>query len=141
MTDSLLELEAESVGHIRFSNALNQLAQNRGSVQSIKDVLLEVSKTPGQALLLRHADKSSIPDHRRAKVLFEIMSFWHSVNPKLTYTTSTSHSERRGELIDFVNAIVGCISDPPGKLIGESIIAAIKLFKMRMDAEMSVLDD
>jgi hypothetical protein len=137
----LIEHEVDADGSIRFLNAQNQLAQNRDGVQTIKDVLFEVSKTAGLALLLRHADKRGIPDYRRGKVLSQIMSFWHSIGRKLTYTTDPSNSARRGELIDFVNVIVGCISDPPGKLRGETIIAAIKQHKAWVDHDLSVLDD
>jgi hypothetical protein len=128
-------------GQNRLSDVKNQLAQSQDGVQIVKDALLEVSETPGFALLLRHADTRNIPDYRRSKVLSQIMSFWHSIGRKLTYTTDPSNSERRGELIDFVNAIVGCISDPPGKLSGESIIAAIKKHKAWVDHDVSVLDD
>lgn len=128
-------------GRKRFSGVKNQLAQSQVGVQMVDEALLEVSATPGFALRLRHNDTRSIPDYRRGNVLSEIMSFWHSIGRKLTYTTDPSNSARRGELIDFVNVIVGCISDPPGKLSGEIIIAAIKQHKAWVDHDVSVLDD
>lgn len=136
-----IDEECDVDGSIQFSNARNQLAQSHDGVQTIKDVLLDVSKILGLALVLRHADTRSIPDHRRTKILSQIMYFWHSVGRKLTYTTDPSNSERRGELIDFTNAVVKCISDPPGALSGESIIAAVKQHKATIDQSTSVLDD
>ena len=53
------------------------------------------------------------------------MHFWDGVGRKLTFTTNHPDSKRVGDLVDFVNSVVGCVTDPPAQLGGETIIAAI----------------
>jgi hypothetical protein len=78
----------------------------------------KISEAPGPNQLLRPADVMSIPDYRRDRVLSALMMFRHDVGRNLMFTTDTIASEVRGIPIDFVNAGVGYMSEPPAALSG-----------------------
>lgn len=88
----------------------------------------EISKTLQAALLIAPDDKRRLHDRRRESVLRAIFHFWANAGRKLTFTTDPLSSERRGPLIDFVNAVVACVTDPPGTLKAETIVAEIRKF-------------
>lgn len=84
-------------------------------------------------------DKRLTTDIRRTIVCVTIFNFWDEAKRKLTYTTAPATSERGGELIDFVNAVVLCMTDPPCRLSGEVIKAGLEVFKSHPDeTQMSV---
>lgn len=77
------------------------------------------------------SDKRRVKDERRRVVCWFIFKFWQENGRKLSYTTDPDTSERTGPLVEFVNSIVACISDPPGKISGETIKSEIDAFKAR----------
>jgi hypothetical protein len=68
-------------------------------------------------------------DVRRRWVLRAIFLFWQSLGRPLGFTTDPITSKRHGELIDFTQAVIRCISDPPGELSAETIVKEISAFK------------
>jgi hypothetical protein len=74
-------------------------------------------------------DKRRIRDHRRAMVCARIFEVWRSAGRSLSYTTDPLTSERQGRLVDFVNAVVACVSEPSGSLDGETIRKDLDGFK------------
>jgi len=74
-------------------------------------------------------DKRRVGDDRRNLVLTQIFRFWASIGRPVTITTDGSTSERTGPLVDFVNAVVGCTTEPQAHLKGETIWAEIKAWK------------
>jgi hypothetical protein len=74
-------------------------------------------------------DKRLTTDIRRNIVCVAIFNFWDEAGRKLSYTTAPGTSERGGELVNFVNAVVLCMTDPPCRLSGEVIKAELEDFK------------
>jgi hypothetical protein len=74
-------------------------------------------------------DKRRTRDYRRKLICSCIFEAWTRGGRGLSYTTAPGSSERRGPLIEFVNAVVGCVSTPPGKLNGETIRRELDSFK------------
>jgi hypothetical protein len=121
----------------KFEWARTRLVELHDEMRNIKDSLEEARSKPQVAFLLKPENPKTIRDRVRDHVVSEITLFWHGIGRKLTFTTDTITSERRGALVDFVNAVVGCVSEPPGKLSGEAIIEGIKKAKITV----SVFDD
>jgi len=69
---------------------------------------------------------------RREYVVRSCCYVWEDAGRKVTYTT-VSHEpgepQRRGELVEFVNAVVPLVTDPPTTLSVETIRRDIDLFK------------
>jgi hypothetical protein len=86
-------------------------------------------KSPQPPLLIAPDDKRCLHDRRRELVVNVLLHFWANAGRKLTFTTDPITSERRGPLIDFVNAIVACVTDPPAALKAEAIVAEIRAFR------------
>lgn len=57
-------------------------------------------------------DKRRVKDVRREIVVTQIFNMWERSGRKLSYTTDPITSERRGELFEFVNDVVACITEP-----------------------------
>lgn len=74
-------------------------------------------------------DKRRISDLRRQIVCVSIFNFWDEAKRNLSYTTAPGTSERGGELVDFVNAVVWCMTEPSCRLSGEVIKAELDSFK------------
>jgi hypothetical protein len=79
------------------------------------------------------ADRRQTRDQRRRLVFWAIFDFWRSMGRKLSYTTdpTVTASTRKGALVDFVNAVVGCISDPPAHFSGDVVKTEIEAFNAR----------
>lgn len=128
-------------GAQHFEAARYRLAESSVVIDGVEATLRSTAAIRGLALSNLAGDTRKFPDERRDKVLSAIMTFWHEMGRKLTYTTDWSTSERWGVLIDFVNAVVACVSDPPGALSGEAIIAGIKAGKKMSILVASVLEE
>ncbi|MES0828482.1 hypothetical protein [Ruegeria sp. SCP11] len=66
-------------------------------------------------------DKRRTRDDRRSVVLWQIFEFWGCIGRRVSYSTDGVTSERRGPLVDFVNAVVPLLSNPPATISGETI--------------------
>lgn len=66
---------------------------------------------------------------RRTMVSNCLMYFWQSVGRGVSYTTDHGSSERSGDLIDFINAVTACVTDPATALNGETLRREIDRFK------------
>lgn len=101
----------------------------------------EISKKPEAPLLIAPDDKRHLHDRRRERVLQTIFLFWVGAGRKLTFTTDPLTSERRGPLIDFVNAVVACVTDPPSTLKPETIVAEIRKSRARVELASQLAKD
>jgi hypothetical protein len=99
-----------------------------GQLGAAREGIDEVFKGSQGALLIAPDDKRRLHDRRRELVLRAIFRFWANAGRKLTFTTDPLTSERHGPLIDFANAVVACVTDPPGTLKAEAIVAEIRKF-------------
>ena len=78
---------------------------------------------------ISNPDKRRTKDVRRCIVCTGIFNVWDEGGRKLSYSTDPETSERGGRLVEFVNAVVECITDPPSRLRGEAIKAELDEFK------------
>jgi hypothetical protein len=113
---------------------VNEFLETMRSVSSFPDQLnalglrmAKIAKNPDVALSIAPDNWRPTRDPRRKLVLEDIFQFWKSTGHD-TFTTETFNSRRRGPLIEFVNAVFACISDPPTKLGAELIIAEFRKF-------------
>lgn len=75
----------------------------------------------GALLEVTPSDLRQIADLRRRHVLDCIFTFWGRSGRPLTVTTDGVTFERRGALIDFTQAVVVQVTEPPAQLHGETI--------------------
>lgn len=66
-------------------------------------------------------DRRNLKDRRRDEVLGEIFQAWVNCGRTITFTTDAITSKRRGELIDFSQAVCLCLTDPPTEIKSETI--------------------
>jgi hypothetical protein len=102
-------------------------------------------KHPNEVLLIAPDDKRRLHDRRRELVLRALFHFWADADRNLTFTTDPLTSERRGTLIEFVNAVVACVTEPPSTLKAETIVAELRKFPreeldLMRERERSVLN-
>jgi hypothetical protein len=104
----------------------------KASLAQLNDAHTEIEalcKSRQPPLLIAPDDKRHFRDHRRELVVKVLLHFWADAGRKLTFTTDPLTSERRGALIDFVNAVILCVTDPPAALKAETIVAEIRAFR------------
>ena len=77
------------------------------------------------------SDKRRLRDERRRIACKFIFAFWQESGRPLSYSTDPITSVRGSPLVEYVNAVVACISDPPSQLTGETIKFKIEEFKAR----------
>lgn len=94
-----------------------------------RSAIEESSKHPNEVLLIAPDDKRCLHDHRRERILRVLFHFWADAGRNLTFTTDPLTSERRGPLIEFVNAVVACVTEPPSTLKAETIVTELRKFR------------
>lgn len=73
------------------------------------------------AIYTAHPDKRRTYDIRREIVCTGIFNVWTEAGRPLSFTTDPITSRRGGPLLEFVNAVVEYITEPPSTLSGEAI--------------------
>ncbi len=103
-------------------------------IETLHRKLRLLADTPDVALDLRPADKRAVSDQRRTIVLTCLFEFWTQAGRKLTVTTDPyDNNRRKGPLVEFVNAVVRCITDPSQELSGDVIFDEATHFKSSAD--------
>jgi hypothetical protein len=76
-------------------------------------------------------DKRRVRDERRRMICTAIFNAWEENGGKVSYTTETDKekNQRVGPLIDFINSVVACITDPVTELSGETIRSEIDWYR------------
>jgi hypothetical protein len=93
-----------------------------------------LKENPDASVHTAPADKRLAIDVRRQAVVFSIMYFLQSHGRDFGFTSHLRDADRRtGPLIDFVNAIVPLITDPPSTLKAETVIKDISKFRRLPD--------
>lgn len=126
---------------LRFSNpfahtgmpnpAEPHLAKFRESVEAISG-LRKYLETMVRIDDISYADE---PDRRKARdlrkeiVCWTIFTFWSERDRPLKFTTDPVNNERGGDLFDFVNAIVECMTAPPTRISGETLKLDLKRYQ------------
>lgn len=119
-------------GHMGMPNSATQrladFADNQQKISDFRDYLAVMARE-AQVFYTGMPDKRLTTDIRRTIVCVTIFNFWDEAKRKLSYTTEPNTSERGGELITFVNAVVMCMTDPPCRMSGEVIKSELEKFK------------
>jgi hypothetical protein len=105
-----------------------RLQQSAADLDTLERDIHALTRSGDCVLVLAPADKRLVKDQRRQWVLRDIFQFWHDHGPKRKYTSDTSTSERSGPLIDFTNAVVAFVTDPPSQLSGNTIVKELGSF-------------
>lgn len=101
-------------------------------VESLHRKLRFLADTPDVALDLRPADKRTVTDQRRTIVLTCLFEFWSRAGRNLSVTTDPyDNARRKGQLVEFVNTVVRCITEPSRELSGDTILDELTLCKRR----------
>lgn len=98
---------------------------------------------PLGAAVIAPDDKRDARDWRRRYVVFSCCYIWRDAGHRVSYTTdpsSVSGSTRKGPLIDFVNAVVRLVTDPPDELSPETIRREIDEWKETREEEVHLFD-
>jgi hypothetical protein len=90
---------------------------------------LEIYERHSWVTYIGNPDKRRTKDVRRSIVCTGIFNVWDEGGRNLSYSTDPETSERGGRLVEFVNAVVECITDPPSRLRGEAIKVELDEFK------------
>lgn len=99
-------------------------------IERIHDRYFALARQTGLLLDLDALDRRTVGDPRRRKILFLLFGFWERTGRPLTITTDPiDNGRRKGPLIDFVNAVVRCITEPARDLSGETIWMDLKAFR------------
>lgn len=120
---------SDRMGAARFKTLQRDYDQVLRHVETLHRKLRILSDTPDVALDLRPEDKRVISDLRRTAVLSCLFAFWEREGRTLSVTTDPIDNRRKGQLIEFVNAAVRCITDPSDELSGDTINDELAKFK------------
>jgi hypothetical protein len=109
-------------GHVRkFKIATQTVTESRNFFESMERFeMVTFVGTP---------DARKASDVRRTILCVTIFNMWLDVDRELTYTTDPVSSERTGPLIEFVNDVVQCMTEPPSRLSGEAIKRELEDFR------------
>ncbi|SEK07576.1 hypothetical protein SAMN05444007_1206 [Cribrihabitans marinus] len=129
------------INELRFSNpfahtgmpnpAEYHLATFREGVEAISDFrqYLENMKRNDGISYGDEPDRRKARDLRKEIVCWTIFTFWTERSLPLKFTTDPISSERGGDLFDFVNAIVECMTEPPTRISGETLKLDLKRYQ------------
>ena len=139
--EAKLKQAADTLAQLRFKNPfsntgmpnpsssnLKLFSDGRMAVSNFREYI-EIMARNELVAFTGHPDKRQISDVRRNIICTAIFNFWLDCDRSLTFTTDPLTSERSGRLIDFVNAVTECITDPPTKMDGDAIRREIEQFK------------
>jgi hypothetical protein len=102
-----------------LESSLKALAQAERTLQSL-------SGQPGALVRWEPLDKRELRDRRRDQVLGAIFQFWVDAGRKITFTTDPTTSKRRGEIVEFSQALCLLLTDPPTEIAAETIVKCIR---------------
>ena len=95
----------------------------RTGATGLYDAIDIVIGRPGSAAVMSPTDKRCIGDGRRKNVVHSCCYAWHDAGRRVSYTTRPERTadQRGGPLIEFIQAVVMMVTDPPARLSGETI--------------------
>lgn len=94
-----------------------------------------VIKTPGSAAVMTPFNKTHVADGRRRHVIETCCYAWMEAGRSLTFTSQErtyGGTDRGGPLIDFLQAVVVKLTDPPTMLSGETIRKDIERLRKKL---------
>ncbi len=99
---------------------LSELVSTLESLKECRD-FYETMERSELAYFLGTPDLRKASDERRTILCITIFNLWLDLERDLGYTTDPNSGERTGPLIEFVNDVVECMTEPPSRLSGEAI--------------------
>ena len=111
----------EQQGVLASAQQRTEAAQKAAS--GLHDAIDRVIRLPGSAADISPTDKRRISDGRRRVVVENCCYAWHDAGRPVTYSTRPERiaDRRGGPLIEFIQAVVMMVTDPPSKLSVETI--------------------
>jgi len=88
----------------------------------------------GDEVPVQPRDKRSVSDDRRISLIESCCYIWLDAGRKLTFTTrpdKPSSEQREGELIRFIQTVVGMVTKPMSQIPGETLRSDIELVRRR----------
>ncbi|MFT4795045.1 MAG: hypothetical protein ACJAVR_003873 [Paracoccaceae bacterium] len=110
----------------RLKLSIGQASVHAGD--AVKE-LQAIASTRDFALVLSYSRKGRARDLHRRAVIFAVTFIWDVNDRNVTYTTDSISGERRGQFIDFTNAVVACVTDPPTTLPAETIVSELRVLR------------
>lgn len=136
LTDSKTILEAVGVRNLyAYAGMPNPELEHRKALKKAEDAIKEalsfytIAVREDLAFYTGHPDKRQVHDIRREIVCTGIFNVWDDAGRTISFTTDPITSRRGGPLLDFVNAVVECVTNPSTRLTGEAIKTEIKRYK------------
>lgn len=105
------------------------------TIASTNDAIEAIRRTSGAAAVMTPFNKVHVWDKRRQYVVETCCHTWSEAKRSITYTSNDAAPKgrkREGPLVDFIQAIVVRLSDPPKELSVETIKKDIDRFKKSM---------
>lgn len=118
-----------------LASAQARAGQLREAASELYKAIDRVTRTPGAAADMAPRDKRKVWDKRRQYVVETCCHAWRDAGRALTYSTRADTPDpdrRRGALVEFIQAIVAKVTDPPRELSGETLRKDIDRFKARL---------
>lgn len=126
-TGSSLDRDAAA----RLEKLKTTMAETHRRSEEDLQQLRAVIKVPDVALIVAYTQKGQMQDRRRKMVMRTLFCAWQACGRKLTYSTDSVRKQRCGPLVDFVTAVVTCVTDPPWYPPGETIVADLREYRSR----------
>ncbi len=118
-----------------FQHLFRKLIHASVDASVVSEFFEEAAKAGMTTYQREPRDKRLIRDDRRGMVCGAIIRFWDRVGRRVGYSTDPSRNERKGPLIDFINAVVALVTEPSTQLSGETISAEITGMKHLLAVE------
>jgi hypothetical protein len=137
LASAMKRLTAISVDKRRFLSDAELLSEARAGLRSAWELIRAAQasvnalmENPDAALVAAPTNKRKAIDFRRRSVVLSIVHFLRSSGRDFGFTSHDRDADRRtGPLINFVNAVVPLITDPPSTLKAETVIKDITRFR------------
>jgi hypothetical protein len=107
-----------------LTSAQAHVAHVRHAAAGLQDAIERVIETPGAAADMAPRDKRRVWDKRRQYTVESCCHAWLDARRPLTYTTVSDGSRRgrrHGCLVEFIQAVVGKVTEPPRELSPETL--------------------
>lgn len=109
----------------QYRRILERMDEHTVGLRAVEADLAAMTASPGRFLKMTPEDKRLLRDRRRDAVLHAVFQTWVDAGRTVGFTTDPITSERHGQLIDFAQGVVACVTDPPTPLAGEAIAREI----------------
>ena len=128
--DNYFAKSATDEGMLERTKALVAVAAT--SSAELPNALVKLLETDGAAADMSPTSKTKISDGRRRQVVRHCCYTWNAACRHVGVTVVSDASkkgQKHGQLIDFIQMVIGMVTDPSSELSGETIKVDIDHFK------------